>query len=69
MKMLRFRSPSISSLAQEVQCTVRLLDDSEISCSIQVGASERVFPSVRALSDAMLLFIAIINMPKGHNAY
>ncbi|XP_051964957.1 FERM domain-containing protein 3 [Xyrauchen texanus] len=35
MKMLRFRSPSISSLAQEVQCTVRLLDDSEISCSIQ----------------------------------
>uniref|UniRef100_A0A8C1IPQ0 FERM domain-containing protein 3 n=1 Tax=Cyprinus carpio TaxID=7962 RepID=A0A8C1IPQ0_CYPCA len=35
MKMLRFRSPSVSSLAQEVQCTVRLLDDSEISCSIQ----------------------------------
>uniref|UniRef100_A0A8C2DTV9 FERM domain-containing protein 3 n=1 Tax=Cyprinus carpio TaxID=7962 RepID=A0A8C2DTV9_CYPCA len=35
MKMLRFRSPSISSLAQEVRCTVRLLDDSEIACSIQ----------------------------------
>uniref|UniRef100_A0A8C1SZ83 FERM domain-containing protein 3 n=1 Tax=Cyprinus carpio TaxID=7962 RepID=A0A8C1SZ83_CYPCA len=35
MKMLRFRSPSVSSLAQEVQCTVRLLDDSEIACSIQ----------------------------------
>ncbi|XP_055024022.2 FERM domain-containing protein 3 isoform X1 [Misgurnus anguillicaudatus] len=35
MKMLRFRSPSISSLPQEVQCTIRLLDDSEIACSIQ----------------------------------
>ncbi|XP_056319032.1 FERM domain-containing protein 3 [Danio aesculapii] len=35
MKMLRFRSPSLSSLALELQCTVRLLDDSEISCSIQ----------------------------------
>ena len=36
MKMLRFRSPSIRSLDQEVLCTIRLLDDSEISCSIQV---------------------------------
>ncbi|XP_076847595.1 FERM domain-containing protein 3 [Brachyhypopomus gauderio] len=35
MKMLRFGSPSISSLNQEIRCTVRLLDDSEISCSIQ----------------------------------
>uniref|UniRef100_A0A8D2ZFG1 FERM domain containing 3 n=1 Tax=Scophthalmus maximus TaxID=52904 RepID=A0A8D2ZFG1_SCOMX len=35
MKMLRFRSPSIRSLDQEVPCTIRLLDDSEISCSIQ----------------------------------
>ncbi|XP_054895360.1 FERM domain-containing protein 3 isoform X4 [Poeciliopsis prolifica] len=35
MKMLRFRSPSIRSLDQEVLCTIRLLDDSEISCSIQ----------------------------------
>ncbi|XP_068167288.1 FERM domain-containing protein 3 [Antennarius striatus] len=35
MKMLRFRSPSIRSLDQEVHCTIRLLDDSEISCSIQ----------------------------------
>lgn len=39
MKMLRFRSPSIRSLDQEVLCTIRLLDDSEISCSIQVGES------------------------------
>ncbi|KAG5281246.1 hypothetical protein AALO_G00069020 [Alosa alosa] len=35
MKMLRFRSPSIPSLNQEIQCTVRLLDDSEVSCNIQ----------------------------------
>lgn len=35
--MLRFRSPSSRSLDQEVLCTIRLLDDSEISCSIQVG--------------------------------
>ncbi|KAM8865652.1 FERM domain-containing protein 3 isoform 1-T1 [Synchiropus picturatus] len=35
MKMLRFRSPSIRSLDQELLCTIRLLDDSEISCSIQ----------------------------------
>ncbi|XP_011613939.1 FERM domain-containing protein 3 isoform X4 [Takifugu rubripes] len=35
MKMLRFRSPSNRSLDQEVLCTIRLLDDSEISCSIQ----------------------------------
>ncbi|XP_036383736.1 FERM domain-containing protein 3 isoform X2 [Megalops cyprinoides] len=35
MKMLRFRTSSIRSLNQEIQCTVRLLDDTEISCSIQ----------------------------------
>uniref|UniRef100_A0A6Q2WQQ1 FERM domain-containing protein 3 n=1 Tax=Esox lucius TaxID=8010 RepID=A0A6Q2WQQ1_ESOLU len=35
MKMLRFRNPSICSLDQEIQVTIRLLDDSEISCSIQ----------------------------------
>ncbi|XP_024131497.1 FERM domain-containing protein 3 isoform X5 [Oryzias melastigma] len=35
MKMLRFRSPSIRSLDQEIPCTIRLLDDSELSCSIQ----------------------------------
>lgn len=39
MKMLRFRSPSIRSLDQEVLCTIRLLDDSEVSCSIQVHES------------------------------
>ncbi|KAJ8380895.1 hypothetical protein SKAU_G00016730 [Synaphobranchus kaupii] len=33
--MLRFRTSSIRSLNQEIQCTVRLLDDTEISCSIQ----------------------------------
>lgn len=41
MKMLRFRSPSIRSLDQEVLCTIRLLDDSEISCSIQVEQKQR----------------------------
>ncbi|XP_033828482.2 FERM domain-containing protein 3 [Periophthalmus magnuspinnatus] len=35
MKMLRFRSPSLRSLDQEIRCTIRLLDDSEISCTIQ----------------------------------
>uniref|UniRef100_A0A8B9KZ94 FERM domain containing 3 n=1 Tax=Astyanax mexicanus TaxID=7994 RepID=A0A8B9KZ94_ASTMX len=35
MKMLRLRSPSVSSLEPELHCTVRLLDDSELSCSIQ----------------------------------
>ncbi|KAB5567751.1 hypothetical protein PHYPO_G00236450 [Pangasianodon hypophthalmus] len=35
MKMLRLRSPSVSSLSREIHCTVRLLDDSEIACSIQ----------------------------------
>ncbi|KAG7481124.1 hypothetical protein MATL_G00063490 [Megalops atlanticus] len=35
MKMLRFRTSSIRSLNQEIQCTVRLLDDTEISCNIQ----------------------------------
>ncbi|XP_066499226.1 FERM domain-containing protein 3 [Hoplias malabaricus] len=35
MKMLRLRSPSVCSLGAEFHCTVRLLDDSEICCSIQ----------------------------------
>ncbi|KAJ0067394.1 hypothetical protein NL108_003463, partial [Boleophthalmus pectinirostris] len=35
MKMLRFRSPSLRSLDPEIRCTIRLLDDSEISCTIQ----------------------------------
>ncbi|GCB71275.1 hypothetical protein scyTo_0005896 [Scyliorhinus torazame] len=33
--MLRFRSSSIKSLSQEIQCTVRLLDDTELPCIIQ----------------------------------
>ena len=36
MKMIHFRSSSIKSLSQEMKCTIRLLDDSEISCHIQV---------------------------------
>ncbi|XP_054843229.1 FERM domain-containing protein 3 [Eublepharis macularius] len=35
VKMIRFRSSSIRSLSQEMKCTIRLLDDSEISCHIQ----------------------------------
>ncbi|XP_055990732.1 FERM domain-containing protein 3 isoform X2 [Sorex fumeus] len=35
MKMIHFRSSSIKSLHQEMKCTIRLLDDSEISCYIQ----------------------------------
>uniref|UniRef100_A0A8C2TC77 FERM domain containing 3 n=1 Tax=Coturnix japonica TaxID=93934 RepID=A0A8C2TC77_COTJA len=33
--MIRFRSSSIRSLSPEMKCTVRLLDDSDISCHIQ----------------------------------
>lgn len=33
--MIHFRSSSIKSLSQEMKCTIRLLDDSEISCHIQ----------------------------------
>jgi hypothetical protein len=36
--MIHFRSSSIKSLSQEMKCTIRLLDDSEISCHIQVRA-------------------------------
>lgn len=36
MKMIHFRSSSTKSLSQEMKCTIRLLDDSEISCHIQV---------------------------------
>ncbi|XP_067884976.1 FERM domain-containing protein 3 isoform X3 [Heterodontus francisci] len=35
MKMLRFRSSSIKSLSQEIKCTIRLLDDTELHCIIQ----------------------------------
>lgn len=34
--MIHFRSSSIKSLNQEMKCTIRLLDDSEVSCNIQV---------------------------------
>lgn len=51
MKMLRLRSPSVSSLSREIHCTVRLLDDSEIACSIQVRASR---------GHAMSMFIPLI---------
>lgn len=39
--MIHFRSSSIKSLSQEMKCTIRLLDDSEISCHIQVRAAPR----------------------------
>lgn len=51
MKMLRLRSSSVSSLSREIHCTVRLLDDSEIACSIQVRANR---------GDAMVMFILLI---------
>ncbi|XP_008839602.1 FERM domain-containing protein 3 isoform X1 [Nannospalax galili] len=35
MKMIHFRSSSIKSLSREMKCTIRLLDDSEVSCHIQ----------------------------------
>lgn len=37
--MIHFRSSSVKSLNQEMKCTIRLLDDSEISCHIQVRAA------------------------------
>ncbi|RMC19166.1 hypothetical protein DUI87_03770 [Hirundo rustica rustica] len=39
--MIRFRSSSIRSLSSEMKCTVRLLDDSEISCHIQYSKKTR----------------------------
>lgn len=41
MKMIHFRSSSIKSLSQEMKCTIRLPDDSEISCHIQVREARR----------------------------
>ncbi|KAM8960985.1 FERM domain-containing protein 3 isoform 2-T2 [Pelodytes ibericus] len=35
MKMIRLRTPSMRSLNLDMKCTIRLLDDSEISCNIQ----------------------------------
>lgn len=56
MKMLRLRSPSVSSLSREIHCTVRLLDDSEIACSIQVRATQ---------GDAMAVFILVTTTSVG----
>lgn len=39
--MIHFRSSSIKSLSQEMKCTIRLPDDSEISCHIQVREARR----------------------------
>lgn len=36
----RLMSSSIRSLDREYNCTVRLLDDSEYTCTIQVSARE-----------------------------
>ncbi|KAJ8790095.1 hypothetical protein J1605_021533 [Eschrichtius robustus] len=44
MKMIHFRSSSIKSLSQEMKCTIRLLDDSEISCHIQAPGARFAFP-------------------------
>ncbi|XP_032873516.1 FERM domain-containing protein 3 isoform X1 [Amblyraja radiata] len=38
MKMLRFRSSSIKSLSQDIKCTIRHLDDTELPCIIQKDA-------------------------------
>uniref|UniRef100_A0A8C5M8G1 FERM domain-containing protein 3 n=1 Tax=Leptobrachium leishanense TaxID=445787 RepID=A0A8C5M8G1_9ANUR len=35
MKMMRLRTASLRSLNLDMKCTIRLLDDSEISCNIQ----------------------------------
>ncbi|KAM5194738.1 FERM domain-containing protein 3 [Mantella aurantiaca] len=35
MKMIRLRTASMRSLTLEMKCTIRLLDDTEISCTIQ----------------------------------
>lgn len=59
MKMLRFRTSSVRSLNQEIQCTVRLLDDSEISCSIQVLDTDMfyvIFPKTSLLSIVIVAF-------------
>lgn len=57
MKMLRFRSPSNRSLDQEVLCTIRLLDDSEISCSIQVKKHRRMSWAQNSHVDAADTFL------------
>ncbi|XP_076790882.1 FERM domain-containing protein 3 isoform X4 [Arvicanthis niloticus] len=52
MKMIHFRSSSIKSLNQEMKCTIRLLDDSEVSCHIQVRWHGGRLQGVRYLQGA-----------------
>lgn len=50
--MIHFRSSSIKSLNQEMKCTIRLLDDSEVSCHIQVRWHGGRLQGVRYLQGA-----------------
>ena len=56
----RFKSGSIRNLEREYSCTVRLLDDTEYTCTIQVShLSTTVFPLCRAgNSDAFVSDLA-----------
>ncbi|RVE74727.1 hypothetical protein OJAV_G00024990 [Oryzias javanicus] len=50
-KMLsRLMSSSIRSLDRECNCTVRLLDDSEYTCTIQVSGNRRFLFSLLGIS-------------------
>lgn len=40
----RFMSGSIRNLEREYSCTVRLLDDTEYTCTIQVSHLSTVYP-------------------------
>lgn len=50
--MIHFRSSSIKSLNQEMKCTIRLLDDSEVSCHIQVRWHGGMLQGVQYLQGA-----------------
>lgn len=71
MKMIHFRSSSIKSLSQEMKCTIRLLDDSEISCHIQVreaqgeGSGVRAWGRVRGGSAGGRALSGMRNPPQG----
>lgn len=53
-KMLsRLMSSSVRSLDRECNCTVRLLDDSEYTCTIQVSGAQRFLLSVHLVEDAL----------------
>lgn len=50
----RLMSSSVRSLDRECNCTVRLLDDSEYTCTIQVSGDQSVLMSVHlVLEDAL----------------